>query len=71
MNAKDIDIVINKTDGESIRLSYQTLSRSNYIALAFKMIVFLLPHGIWRVVEPSDANSAVKKTDKVALAMIY
>ena len=51
-------IDINKTNGESISLSYQTLSRSNYIALAFKMIVVLLAHGIWRVVEPSDANSA-------------
>ena len=53
-------IDMNKINGESISLSYQMLARSNYIALAFKMIVFVLAQGIWRMVEPSDADSAVE-----------
>ena len=56
----------------SIGLSYPMLDRSNYTTWAIKMKVFIKTQGAWNAIELKDPKTAVdKKTDQVALAMIY
>nr|KAJ0225396.1 hypothetical protein LSAT_V11C100018330 [Lactuca sativa] len=61
----------NEKDGP-ITLYYPMLSRSNYVAWAIKMRVFMQAQGVWDAVEPRTPNTVVEvKKDKMALAAIY
>ncbi|XP_074356694.1 uncharacterized protein LOC141696454 [Apium graveolens] len=55
-----------------VTLSYPMLSKANYTAWSLKMRVYMLAHGIWEAVEPTDQKAVIDdKVDKVALATIY
>nr|GEU33305.1 hypothetical protein [Tanacetum cinerariifolium] len=61
----------DEKDGQ-ITFHYPMLSRSNYVAWAIKMRVFMQAQGVWEAVEPRTANTVVEvKKDKMALAAIY
>lgn len=56
----------------SVGLTFPMLAKSNCIAWALKMKVFMQAQGVWIVVEPSDPKTIIEDmTNKVALAMIY
>ena len=55
----------NKLKGDSVGLSYPTLTRENYTTWSIKMRVFMQAHSVWEAVEPTDPKTAVEgKTDK-------
>lgn len=61
----------NEKEGH-ITLHYPMLSRTNYVAWAIKMKVFMQAQGVWDAIEPRTANTMVEvKKDKMALAAIY
>ncbi|XP_074341853.1 uncharacterized protein LOC141679248 [Apium graveolens] len=61
-----------KSKNGSVTLSYPMLSKTNYTAWSLKIRVYMLAHGIWEAVEPTDEKTVIEdKTDKVALAAIY
>lgn len=59
-------------DKGQVSLNYPMLTRNNYAAWAIKMKVFMQAQGVWDVVEPRTANTAIDvKKDKMAMAAIY
>ncbi|KAF2315405.1 hypothetical protein GH714_039127 [Hevea brasiliensis] len=53
----------------SVTLKYPMLTKSNYVAWAIKMEVFMMAQGVWDAVE--SPGLVDKRRDKMALAAIY
>lgn len=53
-------------------MQYPVLTRTNYVAWAIKMKVFLQAHEVWDAIEPKHPQNVVGvKKDKMAMAAIY
>lgn len=62
----------SKPKESSFGLSFPMLTKTNYMAWALKMKVFMQAHGVWEAIEPKDVKAVVDdKIDKRALAVIY
>lgn len=53
-------------------MQYTVLTRTNYVAWAIKMKVFMQAHEVWDVIEPKNPQNPVGiKKDKMAMVVIY